>query len=514
MTMLRILLPTVLLTAFATCCIAADRLPNVVIVMTDDQGYADISPNGAEGFETPNISRMAKEGRLFTRWNAGHPVCSASRAALLTGCYSNRFGINGALSPGSPIGIASDEVTMAELFRSKGYATAIYGKWHLGDHEKFLPLQHGFDEYFGIPYSCDMWPKHPTATHFPPLPLIEGKRRIRTVDERDQRMMTTWLTTRAVDFINRNRERPFFLYVPHPQPHVPLFVSDRFAGKTKRGLYGDVISEIDWSVGEILNAINTNGLAEDTLIIFTSDNGPWLSYGTHGGSAKPFREGKGTAWEGGSREPMVMRWIGKIPAGTVCDLPVEHIDLFPTFAKMIGAELPKHKIDGLDVMPILLGEPGAKNPHDAYWVYYKQNELQAVISGRWKLILPHEYRTLNGAVGRDDGLPIPYESKKAELSLFDLANDISETTDVSKQYPEILAKMLNLADAARAELGDTLTKQSSGAGSRAPGQLTDQELTELEAILWPNGKPKQNQSGKGKGPKNGSGKAKTNPQAN
>jgi arylsulfatase A len=264
-----------------------ERLPNVVIVFTDDQGYGDVGVFGAEGYGTPHLDRMAAEGRMFTRWYAAQAVCSASRAALLTGCYPNRVGIHGALSPGSGHGINPAETTLAEVFQSQGYTTGIFGKWHLGDHERFLPLNHGFDEFFGIPYSNDMWPMHPTAKHFPPLPLIEGNEWIRHADEYDQKMLTTWLTTRAVDFICRNRENPFFLYVAHPQPHVPLYVSDRFAGTTENGIYGDVIAEIDWSVGEILNAIRTNGLDEHTLVIFTSDNGPWLSYGTHSGSAGP-----------------------------------------------------------------------------------------------------------------------------------------------------------------------------------------------------------------------------------
>lgn len=469
---------------------AVDRPPNVVILFTDDQGYGDIGVNGAEGFETPNLDRMAKEGRHFTRWYAAQAVCSASRAALLTGCYPNRIGIHGALSPGSRHGIAGEETTLAEVFRSKGYATAAFGKWHLGDHGKFLPLQHGFDEYFGIPYSNDMWPRHPTARNFPPLPLFEGNERLRIVDEQDQRMMTTWLTVRAVDFINRNRERPFFLYVPHPQPHVPLYVSERFEGKTTRGLYGDVIAELDWSVGEILNAIDTNGLAGDTLVIFTSDNGPWLSYGTHAGSAGPFREGKGTAWEGGVREPTLMRWSGRIPAGTVCEEPCMNIDLLPTLAGLIGAELPERKIDGLDILPLLTGEAGAKSPHESYWFYYKQNELQAVSSGPWKLVFPHSYRSLDGARGGEGGIPAGYKNLETGLALFDLARDPGETTNLAASNPERVAELTRHAEAARAELGDALTKQK-GSGNREPGRLSDAEAAELERVHWPNGRGKE-----------------------
>jgi len=467
--------------------IGAERLPNVVIIFTDDQGFADIGSNGAKGYKTPHLDRMAAEGRLFTQWYSAQAVCSASRAGLLTGCYPNRLGMHGALSPGSRHGIHPDETTLAEIFKSKDYATAAFGKWHLGDHEKFLPLQHGFDEYFGIPYSGDMWPQHPTSKNFPPLPLFEGNRRLRTVDEHDQKMLTTWLTVKAVDFINRNRERPFFLYVPHPQPHVPLYVSDRFAGTTEKGLYGDVIAEIDWSVGEILNAITTNGLDENTLVIFTSDNGPWLSYGTHAGSAEPLREGKGTAWEGGVREPCLMRWPGTIPAGTVCEAPGMHIDLLPTLAGIIGADLPQKKIDGKDILPLITGAEGAKNPHDSYWFYYKQNELHAVLKDGWKLILPHSYRSLKGGKGGDGGTPVEYQNKKSGLELYYLPNDVSESKDLAAGNPEKVTELLEQAEAARVELGDNLTKRK-GAGTREPGQLTDDEAAALEKIHWPDGR--------------------------
>lgn len=466
-----------------------ERPPNVVIIFTDDQGYGDLGVFGAEGFETPNIDRMAAEGRKFTRWYSAQPVCSASRTALLTGCYPNRVGIHGALGPGSRVGISADETTLAEVFKQKDYATACFGKWHLGDHEKFLPTRHGFDEYFGFPYSNDMWPKHPTTgNNFPPLPIYDGEKRLRIADEHDQRMMTTWLTTRAVDFINRHRTEPFFLYVPHSQPHVPLYVSDRFAGKTKRGLYGDVISEIDWSVGEIVNAIDTNGLAENTLIVFTSDNGPWLSYGDHAGSAGPLREGKGTVWEGGIREPTVMRWRGKIPAGSVCDTPGMNIDLLPTLAGLIGAKLPDKPIDGLNLWPVISGDATAKNPHQSYWHYYKTNELHAVSQGNWKLYVPHEFRTLAGKPGGIGGTPVPYASAQAGTELYDLSDDIGENKNVAAEHPEIVQKLLAEVEKARSELGDNLTKRK-GAGNREPGRLTDAESKALEVMHWPEGRP-------------------------
>ncbi len=482
----------VIIVAMATglCSAAGDRLPNVVIIFTDDQGYADVGVYGAKGYQTPNLDRMAAEGRKFNQWYASQPVCSASRAGLLTGCYSNRIGINGALGPGSRIGINPEETTIAELLKQKGYATAVFGKWHLGDHEKFLPLNHGFDEFFGIPYSNDMWPLHPTAKHFPPLPLIDGNRWIRNADEADQRMLTTWITAKAVDFINRNREQPFFLYVPHPQPHVPLYVSERFAGKTEAGLYGDVIAELDWSVGEVLNAIQTNGLDEDTFVMFTSDNGPWLSYGSHAGSAGPLREGKGTVWEGGVREPCLMRWPGRIPAGTVCETPAMNIDILPTLARLVGAELPAREIDGMDIWPLIGGEDGAVNPHDSYWFYYHQNELQAVVDGRWKLVLPHLYRTLPQGRRAEGGIPVAYENKRSGHELYDLENDISEAENLANRHPEKVAELMGYAEAARAELGDSLTKRE-GRGIRKPGRLDDAEVEEMERKHWPAGREKR-----------------------
>lgn len=452
--------------------LAEKQQPNVVIIFTDDQGYQDIGVFGAQGFETPNIDRMAAEGRIFTRWYAAQAVCSASRTAMLTGCYPNRVGIHGALGPKNTHGINGSEMTLADMFKQKGYATAIFGKWHLGHHPEFLPLRHGFDEYYGIPYSNDMWPKHPTAgDRFPPLPLIEGEKTIGHAGEEDQTMMTTRLTERAVDFIHRNREKPFFLYLPHPQPHVPLYVSDKFRGKSKRGLYGDVISEIDWSVGEVLKAIKENGIDDNTLVIFTSDNGPWLSYGEHGGSALPLREGKGTAWEGGVREPCVMRWPGKIPAGTVCSEPGMNIDILPTLANLIGARLPEHRIDGMDIWPMISGPLGTKNPHKGYWYYYKQNELHAVSMGKWKLYLPHSYRTLAGIPGGKGGTPVKYsQGKVKELELYDLSLDVSETNNVAEQHPEVVKKMQDFAEEARAELGDRLQKRK-GSGVREAGQV-------------------------------------------
>jgi arylsulfatase A len=459
---------------------AAERLPNVVIVFTDDQGYGDVGVYGANDYQTPHLDQLAAEGRKFNQWYVSQPVCSASRASLLTGCYANRLGIHGALGPASRTGLNPDETTLAEMLKDRGYATGVFGKWHLGDHEKFLPLNHGFDEFFGIPYSNDMWPLHPTAKNYPPLPLIDGGRRVRMADEADQRMLTRWITARAVDFIGRHRDRPFFLYVPHPQPHVPLYASEGFEGKSKGGRYGDVIEEIDWSVGEILNALATFGLDENTLVVFTSDNGPWLSYGSHSGSAGPLREGKGTVWEGGVRVPCLMRWPGVIPAGSVCDAPAMTIDLLPTLAAWTGAELPGNAIDGKDIRPLITGEEGAASPHESYWFYYGQNELQAVLSGGWKLVLPHQYRTLAGRAGGQDGLPVAYGSARSGVELYHVAEDPGETENLAGERPAEVERLMKQVEAARADLGDSLSGRG-GAGLRAAGRLNDRELAEIRA---------------------------------
>jgi len=462
--------------------------PNIVIILTDDQGYADVGKFGAEGFATPNIDHMADEGAVFRNFHVAQPVCSASRTGFLTGCYPNRLGIHGALGPHTKVGISDNEVTLAQLLKEQGYATAIFGKWHLGDSPQFMPLRHGFDEYFGLPMSCDYWPGHPDLItnmsstqaaikrEYPNLPIYDGEKVFHpemTID--DLNHLTTWYAERAVKFIEKNKSRPFFLYVAHSMPHVPLGVSDKFRGKTARGLYGDVIEEIDWSVGQILDALKRNGLDDNTWVIFTSDNGPWLCYGNHAGSAKPLREGKGTNWEGGTREPCVMRWPGHIPAGTDSWDMFMSIDLFPTIAKRVGAKLPRQKIDGLDVWPIISRQPGAKNPHDAYWFYYEVNQLQAVTTsdGAWKLQLPHTYQTLAGNPAGKDGLPVPYSHRELKQEeLYDLVHDIGETTDVSAQHPEIVQHLEEEAEKARADLGDALTKRP-GTGHREPGRLNE-----------------------------------------
>jgi arylsulfatase A-like enzyme len=449
---------------------AGPRPPNVVIVYADDLGYGDIGCYGAKGLRTPNIDRLAGEGVRFTDFYVAQAVCTASRAALLTGCYPNRIGLMGALGPKSKVGIHDGELTLAEMFKSRGYATAIFGKWHLGDDPKFLPTRHGFDEYFGLPYSNDMWPRHPENPRaYPDLPLIENDRVVQI--NPDQRMLTTWYTQRAVKFIEKSKDRPFFLYVPHNMPHVPLFVSDKHKGSSQRGLYGDVIQEIDWSVGQVLDAIKTHGLDEQTLVMFASDNGPWLLYGDHAGSAGPLREGKATSFDGGVRVPCVMRWPGKIPRGTVCREVAATIDVLPTLAKLAGADLPGllegRIIDGKDVWPLISGQEGAKSPHDAYFIYWGRH-LQAVRAGKWKLHFPHSYPKPDPPGG--DAKPGKYAQKQIGLALFDMEADPGESTDVADKHPEVVERLKGLAEKAREDLGDSETKQE-GKGVRQPGRI-------------------------------------------
>ena len=446
---------------------AAEPPPNVVIIFTDDLGYADIGPFGGK-HPTPHLDALAKTGRKFTSFYVAQPVCSASRAALLTGCYPNRVGIQGALGPGARIGISSNETTLAELGKQKGYATGIYGKWHLGHHPEFLPTRHGFDEYYGLPYSNDMWPFHPEAKAgtYPDLPLIEGEKTIAT--NPDQRHLTREYTDRATAFIRKNKSQPFLVYLAHSMPHVPLFVSERYA-QDPSTLLREVIREIDWSVGEVMRALRESGVEKNTLVIFTSDNGPWLSYGNHAGSAEPLREGKGTVWEGGVRVPCVMNWPGKIPAGTVCEEPAMTIDLFPTVARLIGAEKPARKIDGRDISGLLFGTETASGPHP-YYFYYHANELQAVRFGDWKLYVPHQYRTLAGRPGGTNGIPAKYEQRRTELELYHLRDDVSETKNVVAENPETVRKLTALLDSMREDLGDQLTGRQ-GSGRRPPGRL-------------------------------------------
>jgi len=448
-----------------------DSGPNIVVVFVDDMGWGDLPSQGGTGWDMPHLARLEREGTRFTHFTVAQPVCSASRAALLTGCWPNRMGIQGALGPWSDVGLHADETTLAEVCRAAGYATAAVGKWHLGHHPKFLPTAHGFDSFLGIPYSNDMWPGHPERPkQWPPLPLIEGDaviERIETIE--GQNPLTERFTRRAVAFIDEHHDEPFLLYLAHPQPHVPLACGPRWRGSSDQGLYGDVMQEIDWSVGEVLNALDTHGVADRTIVLFASDNGPWLSYGDHAGSTGGLREGKGTTFEGGLRVPCLIRWPGQIPAGSVNAAPWSAVDVLPTLTRAIGT-LPNPDIDGRDATAVWQG--GTEAPREADLYYYRTNELQAIRSGKWKLHLPHGYRSLEGRAGGRGGVPASYTWNKPQpLALYDLDEDPAETTDVQADHPEVVARLLAIAEAARSDLGDALTERQ-GSGTRKSGQVS------------------------------------------
>ncbi len=460
------------------------ELPNVVLIFIDDMGYGDIGTYGAVDYETPNLDKFAAEGMRFTNFYAAQAVCSASRAGLLTGCYPNRIGISGALMPWAKHGLSDKEMTIAELLKQKGYATGMAGKWHLGHQKPFLPLQHGFDEYLGLPYSNDMWPvdfdgtpvtknsSKPWKAKYPQLPLIDGNEKVKEIRTlEDQGTLTTIYTERAVDFIKRNKDRPFFFYLAHSMVHVPLGVSDKFKGKSKQGLYGDVVMEIDWSVGEVLKALKENGLEDNTIVIFTSDNGPWLNFGNHAGSTGGLREGKGTSWEGGQREPCIIRWPGVVPNGVICNKLSSTIDILPTLAEITGAKLPDHKIDGVNILPLWKGVADA-NPRDHFLYYYRRNSLEAVRKGHWKLVLPHSYRSYVGVLPGNDGFPGPYAHDSTGLALYDLRRDPGEHYDVKELYPEVVEEIMPIVEAAREDLGDDLTKHE-GKNRRPPGMISE-----------------------------------------
>jgi arylsulfatase len=411
---------------------------------------------------------MAKNGMRFTRFYSAQAVSGASRAGLLTGCYPNRFGFSGAPGPDANTGINENETTIAEMLKQKGYACAAYGKWHLGHHKQFLPTHNGFDEYYGIPYSNDMWPKHPTIK-FPDLPLFEGDKVI--AYNPDQTRFTTDFTARAVQFIDKNKKKPFFLYLAHPMPHVPLFVSDKFKGKSKQGLYGDVMMEIYWSIGQIIGKLREEGLEENTLVVVTSDNGPWINYGNHAGSTGGLREGKGTSFEGGQRVPCLMQWKGVIQEGSICNNLTSSIDLLPTIAALTNAPLPTYKTDGVNITSLIRGEKNA-NPRTSFYYYYRRNSLEAVTDGNFKLIFPHPHRTYEGFEPGNNGAPGKVEESHMleEKLLIDLRRDPGERYNVINMYPEETSKLEQMAREAREDLGDDLTN-TTGKNTRPIGQL-------------------------------------------
>lgn len=520
--------------------------PNIIMIVADDLGFSDLGCFGSKTILTPNLDRMATEGRKFTSFYVAQAVCSASRAAFMTGCYANRVSMQGALNHTSLEGIHPDEFLMPEMFKQHGYATAIYGKWHLGTAAIFHPLKHGFDEFWGIPYSNDNSKYHPSlAGEMPPLPVYEDEKVVQT--DPDQSQFTRRITEKAVSFIRRHEKKPFFLYVPHVMPHVPIFASERFKGKSPHGLYADVVEELDWSVGLIMAAVEQAGLDERTLILFFSDNGPFLSYGNHAGNAKPYREGKLTSYDGGVRVPFLARWKGRIMAGTETNDLLSAMDLLPTLARLVtegksttstssfltpgdtppvslqapetsSAEetagpaakqmegikqsspaatvggLSGNPIDGKDATPLLLGQEGAQSPHEAIAVY-AGGELQAVRSGDWKLHFAHPYITPHENGGHD-GKPANWENMKPAaitqsgiqgiasrhgykvaqqaFALYNLKDNPAEDQDVSAAHPDVVAKLAQLAENLRQQIGDTLT-QTQGTQVRPLGRAESME---------------------------------------
>ena len=439
--------------------------PNIIHIIGDDVGYDDLSCFGAKDIHTPNLDRLASEGMKFTSFYAPSPVCTASRAALLTGCYAQRVSLPNVLFPFSREGLNSNEITIAELLKTRGYATAVVGKWHLGHQPQFLPPSHGFDLYFGIPYPNDHGPErlgHAKSQgdpnfRLPPIPLIRGTNVVETPAQ--LATLPERFTEEAIRFVEANRDRPFYLHLANVETHTPWLVPARFHYKSKAGVYGDAVQSLDWTVGEVMRTLDRLGLATNTLVVFTSDNGPLVKRypeleGIYGHAAAVqtnrvhlLRDGKyQAAYEGGTRVAALMRWPGKIPAGSVCHELVAGFDLFTTFAKLADAAIPTDRIiDGKDISALMFGDKSAPGPHDAFY-YYQGFQLAAVRSGKWKLVF---------------GNPI---------ALYDLESDIGETTSRAKEHPDVIKRLQAVADKARADLGDARQKLP-GQNRRPPGKL-------------------------------------------
>ncbi|MHC4541509.1 MAG: sulfatase family protein [Planctomycetota bacterium] len=424
-----------------------EKLPNFVIIFLDDSGWADFHPFANPAYQTPHVEQLAREGCCFHQFYVPQAVCSASRSALLSGCYPGRTKVFGAHGPNAR-GLDPKYATLGQVLKTRGYATAVFGKWHIGDQPDTRPPARGFDESCGLMYSNDMWEFHPeNPKHWGKYPLQfwdNGRVTIERVAKEHQPMLTRWYTEHAVDFISRNKDKPFFLYVPHSMPHVPLFCSEKFKGKSGTGLYGDVMMEIDWSVGEITKALRANGLEDNTLVLFTSDNGPWISYGNHAGET-PYREAKATGFDGGTRSACIVKFPGRIKPGTISQWAFCTLDVLPTLASLAGARLPENPIDGKNVWDLIVGKPDSKNPH-AYYPFSTGKNFEGVISGdgRWKLHLPHGYRTL--LEPGKDGMAGKYIQKKIGLSLFDMENDPYETTNVLEKHPDVAKRLAAYAE--------------------------------------------------------------------
>jgi len=420
----------------------ADK-PNFIIIFCDDMGYGDLGCFGSKKHRTANIDRMAVEGMKFTSFYVTSGVCTPSRSSLMTGCYPRRVNMHESgqkewvLFPVADKGLNPNEITIAEVLKQQGYATACVGKWHLGDQPEFLPTRQGFDYYYGIPYSNDMGSSQRKQN--PPLPLVQNEEVIEA--PADQNTLTKRYTEQVIEFITSNKDKPFFVYLPHTMVHNPVHSSEKFRGKSANGGYGDATEEIDWSTGEILATLKKLGIDEKTLVVFTSDNGAANQWG---GSNAPLSGFKGSTMEGGMREPCIMRWPGRIPAGKTCDELTSTLDLLPTLAKLAGTKAPDDRIiDGRDIWPLMAGKKGAKSPHEAFY-YYRMDQLQAVRSGRWKLHLPYKPKRRNQ----------PKDTTNAPLKLYDLEADIGETNNIAADHPDVVRRLLGLAEQARQDLGD------------------------------------------------------------
>lgn len=438
--------------------------PNFVLILMDDMGYGDIASfHPQTKHRTPNLDRMAREGMKLTSFYAC-PVCTPSRAQFLTGCYAKRVSLPNVLFPAAQVGLSDKEHTLAGLLKEQGYATMCIGKWHLGDQPEFLPTRRGFDHYFGVPYSNDMggaWdgsPDTPAGKRRPPLPLLRDDRVIETLKPADQDRLIERYTDEAVTFLREHKDKPFFLYLPHTAVHVPLHPGKQFRGKSANGTYGDWVEEADASTGRLLDALRELRLDRNTLVIFTSDNGPWLTKGKDGGSAGPLRGGKGGTFEGGVREPTIAWWPGHVPAGTVSDALAGNIDVLPTFVKLAGGKVPDgRKIDGADLSRVVLGQT-KDSPRQVHY-YFNGNKLEAVRSGSWKLAIAPQNENL--------GTPKKPDKQPFTPKLYNLDTDIGETTDVSQQHPDIVTRLQELVARMDADLGTT----KQGPGVRSPGRV-------------------------------------------
>src|SRR5688572_7509925 len=460
----RAMLPLVALALLASHSLAAPPPPNIILILTDDQGYNDLGCYGSRNIKTPRIDRMAAEGVRFTDFYAPASVCTPSRAAMLTGSYPQRSGMGEfPLLPGgkpwqtrvlfrnAPFGINPDETTLPEVLKSAGYATACIGKWHLGDQKAFLPTSQGFDQFFGILYTNDM----------PPVDFVRGQSKVE--EKIDQATITGRYTDEALKFIRAHQDGPFFLFLAHTLPHVPLAASGKFKGKSAGGLYGDTVEEIDDSTGRVLDALAELKIDDRTLVIFTSDNGPWLAKGAHGGSAFPLRGGKGGSYEGGFRVPCIMRHPGVIPPGTVCREMATQMDFLPTIAKLAGVSV-SAPIDGKDIGDLLKSKPGAKSPHESFF-YYVGNRLHAVRSGKWKLKVPT-------TLGEEFAGYLQIDNADTEIprALYDLENDPAEQKSVMADHPEVAKRLQAMIESAREDLGDSRRKMA-GKNVRPIGRI-------------------------------------------